>query len=60
MVNIVMNNLPKNYVIEDKTTKIELKARADLNYVYILLNNKIFVFHPNSRNYRDVTSLTYI
>jgi hypothetical protein len=60
MVNIVMNNLPKNYVIEDKTTKIELKARADLNFVYILLNNKIFVFQPNSRNYRDVTSLTYI
>jgi hypothetical protein len=60
MVNIVMNNLPKNYVIEDKTTKIELKARADLNFVYILLNNKIFVFQPNSRNYRDVTSLTYV
>jgi len=60
MVNVVMNNLPKNYVIEDKTTKIELKARADLNFVYILLNNKIFVFQPNSRNYRDVTSLTYI
>lgn len=60
MVNIVMNNLPKNYIIENKDAKIELKARADLNYVYILLNNKVFVFHPNSRNYRDATSLTYI
>lgn len=60
MVNIVMNNLPKNYILEDKTNKVELKARADLNYVYILLNNKIFVFQPNSRNYRDITSLTYI
>jgi len=60
MVNIVLNNLPKNYILEDKTSKVELKARADLNYVYILLNNKIFVFEPNSRNYRDVTSLTYI
>lgn len=60
MVKIVMNNLPKNYKKEQTNGKTELKARADLNYVYILLNNKIFVFQPNSRNYRDVTSLTYI
>jgi hypothetical protein len=60
MVRIVMNNLPKNYKQENTNSKTQLKARSDLNYVYILLNNKIFVFQPNSRNYRDVTSLTYI
>lgn len=60
MVRIVMNNLPKNYKQENLGSKTQLKARSDLNYVYILLNNKIFVFQPNSRNYRDVTSLTYI
>jgi hypothetical protein len=60
MVKIIMNNLPKNYKQEQPDWKTELKARADLNYIYILLNNKIFVFQPNSRNYRDVTSLTYI
>jgi hypothetical protein len=60
MVNIVMNNLPKNYILGDTNSKVELKARSDLNYIYILLNNKIFVLEPNSRNYRDVTSLTYI
>lgn len=60
MVNIVMNNLPKNYILEDKSSKTYIKARADLNYVYMLLNNKIYVFQPNSLNYRDVNSLTYI
>jgi len=60
MSGISLNNLPKNYKIEDEDAKIEVKTRADLNYVYMLLNNKIFVFQPNSTNYRDVSALNYI
>lgn len=60
MAWISLNNLPKNYKIEDPEAKIEIKTRADLNYVYMLLNNKIFVFQPNTRNYKDVTALNYI
>lgn len=60
MTGISLNNLPKNYKIEDENAKIEVKTRSDLNYVYMLLNNKIFVFQPNSKNYRDVSSLNYI
>lgn len=60
MAGISLNNLPKNYKIEDENAKVEIKTRSDLNYVYMLLNNKIFVFQPNSKNYRDVTSLNYI
>ena len=58
--NIVINKLPKNYDIENGNTIIDLKARADLNYVYLLMNNKIWVFQPNTKNYKNTKSLTYI
>lgn len=60
MSGITLNNLPKNYKIENTDSKVEIKTRADLNYVYMLLNNKIFVFQPNSKRYRDVNALTYV
>jgi len=60
MMWITLNKLPKNYKKEILDSKIEIKTRAELNHVYMLLNNKIFVFKPNSRNYKDTNSLTYI
>jgi hypothetical protein len=60
MMGITLNKLPKNYKKEIPNTKIEIKTSSELNYVYMLLNNKIFVFKPNSRNYKDTSSLTYI
>lgn len=57
---IVINKLPKNYDVENTESIIDLKARADLNYVYMLLNNKIWVFEPNTTNYQSTKSLTYI
>jgi len=57
---IVINKLPKNYDIENIESKIDLKTRPDLNYVYILLNNKIWVFQPNTKNYKNTKSLTYL
>ena len=57
---IVLNKLPKNYNIENDEVNIEIKANNKLNYVYLLLNNKIWVFQPNTKNYTDTKSLTYI
>jgi hypothetical protein len=58
---ITLNKLPKNYNINNNINNIiDLKARIDLNYVYLLMNNKIWVFKPNSKNYKNTTSLTYI
>lgn len=56
---LTLNKLPKNYNIEDDT-KIEIKTRANLNYVYMLLNNKIWIFKPNRKVYNDVKSLMYL
>lgn len=56
---IVLNKLPKNYTLE-QNTKIKLEARNNLNYVYLLMNNKIYVFKTNTKNYNDTKSLTYV
>jgi len=58
--SIVLNNLPKNYDKDPtKNNRVDIYARQDLNYVYMLLENKILVFQPNSKRYQDVKNLTY-
>ena len=58
--SLVLNKLPENYKISDPNAPIKIKTRQDLNYVYMLLDNKIYVFKPNSRRYQDTKSLTYV
>jgi hypothetical protein len=60
--SLVLSNLPENYknYIFKEWDKIELKAGTKLNYVYMLLDNKIFVFKPNTKVYTDTKNLTYI
>lgn len=54
---IVLNKLPKNYTLEpDKKVDIKLSK----NYVYLLLNDKIWVFKPNTITFTDTKSLTYM
>lgn len=57
--SIMLNKLPKNYVLEE-WKKTQIIARNNLNYVYILLNDKIWIFKPNTTNYKNTQSLTYI
>ena len=57
---IVLNKLPWNYDIIDKNSIIDIKTRSNLNYIYLLLNNKIWVFKPNSSNYNNTKSLNYL
>ncbi len=56
---IIINKLPNNYK-KEPNSRIKIKTRSDLNYIYILLNNKIWIFKPNTQNYRDTKSLTYL
>ncbi len=57
--SIMINKLPKNYIVE-WSAPIKLKTRLELSYLYLFMNNKIWIFKPNSKNYQDVKSLTYI
>jgi len=56
---INLNKIPKNYT-KEKDSKINLYTRKDLNYVYMLLNNKIWIFKPNTRFYKKTKFLTYM
>lgn len=58
--SILINKLPKNYSLEGTPSNIKIKTRGDLSYVYMLLNNKVWVFQPNSKGFQDTKSLTYV
>jgi len=53
---IVLNSLPTNYNYEWWKTDIVTSAK----YVYFLLNNKIWIFEPNSTRFMDTKSLKYL
>nr|MDD3720038.1 hypothetical protein [Candidatus Gracilibacteria bacterium] len=57
---LVLNRLPKNYDIESGTTSPKLIASGKLKYVYMFLNNKIWVFKTNSPNFNETKNLTYM
>ncbi|MDD2907945.1 MAG: hypothetical protein PHH98_04860 [Candidatus Gracilibacteria bacterium] len=57
--SIIINKLPKNYTLEEGKNA-QIIARANLNYVYLLLNNKIWIFKPNTTNYKSTQNLTYV
>jgi hypothetical protein len=60
--SLLLNRLPKNYNFQnlDGDHLPSLRARVNLEYVYMLLDNRILIFKPNTWNYRDVKSLEYI
>lgn len=55
--SIVLNKLPENYSLGGG--KINLVTRVNLNYIYLYLNNKIWIFEPNTKIFSDTKSLTY-
>ena len=59
--SLLLNNLPKNYDIDEgKRDIVQIKARNNLNYVYMYLNHKILIFKPNTNRYQDTKSLDFI
>lgn len=57
--SIVLNKLPENYKLEDNILPTLITA-PNLNYLYIVMNGKIFILEPDSRNYKDVRSAKYV
>ena len=56
---ININKTPKTFK-NNNSSKIKIIARKDLNYVYIMLNNKIWIFKPNTQFYKSTKSLNYL
>jgi hypothetical protein len=57
--SLSLNKLPRNYTY-DQSSNIFLYTRANLSYVYMLMNNKIWIFEPNTQSYASTKSLTYV
>lgn len=57
---LILNKLPKNYDIEVWSSKPKLVAWSKFKYVYLFLNNKIWVFKTNSPNFNETKTLTYM
>ncbi len=58
-INVRLNGLPDGYDSEDGKAP-RIIASPDLNYVYLLMNGRVWVFDPGTKNYRAVTSLKYL
>ena len=57
--SIRINNLPENYTLDDNKTPSFFNA-PNLNYLYLVLGNKIWVFEPDTKNYKDIKAIKYI
>lgn len=57
--SIRINNLPENYTLDDSKTLSFFNA-PNLNYLYLVLGNRIWVFEPDTKNYKDVKAVKYI
>lgn len=55
--SIILNKLPENYTIS--WSNVKLITRNNLSYIYLFLNNKIWIFEPNTKSFTDTKSLTY-
>ena len=57
---ISLNKFPSNYEKLNDSSKVKIIARKDLNYVYLLLNNKIWILKPNTQFYTHTKALSYL
>jgi len=57
---LVLNKLPKNFDIEKWTSSPRIVVWSKLKYVYMFLNNKIWIFKTNSPNFNQTKTLTYL
>lgn len=58
--SLILNKLPDNYNRVEWENNIKLKSWSKLSYLYMLLNNKILIFKPNTKNIKDTKSLNFV
>ena len=58
-VGVRLNGLPEGYDAADGKTP-RVVASPELNYVYVLLDGRAWIFDPGTKNYRVVTGLKYL
>ena len=58
--SIVLNSLPDDYALSEANEIPKFYAFANANYLYLILSNRIWVFEPDSRDYRNIKSVRYV
>lgn len=58
--SLVLNGLPDDYSLATATEIPKFYAFSNTNYVYLILSNRIWVFEPDSRDYRNIKSVRYV
>lgn len=56
---LVLNKIPGSWNI-DSSLSTDIIANNNLSYVYIRNGKTIWIFQPNSRDYRSINALTYV
>lgn len=57
---LVLNNLPGDYTVWQNSQNTRIVTSWNLNYIYILDKNKVWIFLPDSKRFQDVRSWSYI
>lgn len=57
---LVLNNLPGDYTVWQNSSNTRMILSANLNYIYILDKNKVWIFLPDSKRFQDIRSWSYI
>ena len=57
---IILNKIPWEYNVGKKAGNTKIIVRPEINYVYILDGDRVWVFLPDSKRFQDVRSWTYI
>lgn len=58
--SLVLNGLPDDYSLSSATEVPKFYAFGNANYLYLILSNRIWVFEPDSRDYRNIKSMRYV
>ncbi len=57
---IILNKVPGEYSLHSNESETHIIVRQNLNFIYLLNGNRIWMFEPDSRRFQDVHSWTYI
>ncbi len=58
--SIVINGLPDDYSLSSDSEIPKFHVFSNTNYLYVILSNRIWVFEPDSRDFRNVKSVRYV
>ncbi len=60
LTGLTINKIPGEYTIGQHQDKTKIILASQLNYIYVLDGNRVWVFLPDAKRFQDIRSWTYI